>query len=79
MIDRFLKLKDQIDFYLYQNRDEAIHGSRRKHLRDFNDLLLLRHDLLTEHDWSVLKATHEILGILHKLTLRIQRKNEQSE
>lgn len=79
MIDCSLKLRDRIDFYLYQNRDGATHGSRRKHLRDSTDPLLLRHDLLTEHDWSVLKDTHEILGMFYKLTLRTQGKNEQGE
>lgn len=69
MIDRALKLKDRLDFYLYQNKEGATHGSRRKRASSSADPLLLQHDILTENDWVVLKDTHQILEIFQKLTL----------
>ena len=72
MIDRALKLKDRIEFYLFQNKDGITHGSRRKRARDDTDPMLLKHDILSENDWTILKDMHQILERFQQLTLRTQ-------
>ena len=79
MIDRALKLKDQLEFYLYQNKEGTLHGSRRRRVGNLADPLLLHHDIPTESDWLVLKDTHCILEVFHKLTLCTQGKGRRGE
>ena len=72
-------MKNHLEFYLYQNKKRTTHGSCRKRATNSTDLLLLRHDIFTESDWSVLKDTHQILEIFHKFTLRTQGKKRLGE
>lgn len=61
MIDRALKLKDRIKFYLFQNKDEITHSSRRKRAWDNIDLMLLKQNIFSENDWTIFKDMHQIL------------------
>ena len=72
MIDRALKLKDRIEFYLFQNKDGIANGSRRKRTRDDTDPMLLKHDILSKNDWAILKDMHQILETFQQLILRTQ-------
>lgn len=79
MIDRALKLKDRIEFYLFQNKDGITHGSRRKRARDDTDPMLLKHDILSENDWTILEDMHQILEKFQQLTLRTQGRGVHGE
>lgn len=79
MIDRALKLRDRLEYYFYQNKDGITHGRRRKRIQDDTDLMLLKHDILSQDDWTVLQDMHQILEVFHKVTMRTQGKGGNGE
>ena len=61
MIERAIKLRDRIDRFCIDNRDQ-MHGSRQEQPQTQEDEAhLLRNDVLDTDDWHVLVETMTIL------------------
>jgi hypothetical protein len=72
MIERAIKLRDRIDRFCIDNRDQ-VHGSRQEKLKTQEDKAhLLRNDVLDTEDWRVLAETMTILEKFMLLTKRAE-------